>query len=75
MRIEYGPVLILAVFLVALSQALDGLQTPAGVFVRGVVVGLSIFCSMLGLVLCCRVIQEGAIEQPVTRSRVAGDLA
>ncbi len=51
MRIEYGPVLIVAVFLVALSQSPDGLQTPAGAFVRGVVVGLSIVCSMLGLVL------------------------
>ncbi len=51
MRIEYGPVLIVAVFLVALRQALDGVQTPAIAFVRGVVVGLSIVCSVLGLVL------------------------
>ena len=51
MRIEYGPVLIVAVFLVALSQALDGLQTPLGAFVRGVVVGLAMFCNGLGLVL------------------------
>ncbi len=51
MQIEYGPVLVVAVFLVALSQALDGLQTPLGEFVRGVVVGLAIVCSVLGLVL------------------------
>ena len=54
MQIEYGPVLIVAVFLVALSQALDGLQTPLGAFVRGVVVGLGIVCSVVGLVLYSR---------------------
>jgi hypothetical protein len=34
------PVLIVAGFLVALSHAFDGLRTPVGVFMRGVVLGL-----------------------------------
>ena len=54
MRSDYGAVLIAAVLLVTFSQALDGNQTPVGLFVRGVAIGLSIACSLIGLVLCGR---------------------
>ncbi len=51
MRPDYGSVLIAAVLLVTLSQALDGTQTAVGLFARGVAIGLSIACSLIGLVL------------------------
>jgi uncharacterized membrane protein YphA (DoxX/SURF4 family) len=51
MRVDYGSVLIAAVLLVAVSQTLDGVQTPIGLFFRGAAVGLAIVCSVVGLVL------------------------
>jgi hypothetical protein len=50
-RFDYGSVLIVAIFLLAVSQALDGLQTPVGLVFRSVTVGLSIVCSLICLVL------------------------
>ncbi len=51
MRSDYGWVLIAAVLLVTFSQALEANQTTVGLFARGVAIGLSIACSLIGLVL------------------------
>jgi hypothetical protein len=43
--------LFAAVMLLAASQTLDGMITPVARFLHGVLIGMSIACSVLGLVL------------------------
>jgi len=50
-KYDYGTVLLMAVLLMSTSQAIESIQTPVGRFIRGVVVGMSIACSLIGLVL------------------------
>lgn len=50
-KYDYGTVLLMAVLLMGTNQAIESIQTPAGRFIRGVVTGMSIACSFVGLVL------------------------
>ena len=54
MKLEYNSLLIASVILLGVGQTLEGLTTPMGLFLHGVLVGLSIVCSVLGLVLYVR---------------------
>jgi hypothetical protein len=54
MKLEYNSLLIAAVILLGVGQALEGLTTPVRLFLHGVLVGLSIVCRVLGLVLYVR---------------------
>jgi riboflavin transporter FmnP len=51
MKLDYQTILVIAVLLVALSQVLDGVQSPLAPFLHGLLVGLSIACSIIGLLL------------------------
>lgn len=51
MKDNYSALLIAGVLLVAVSQALESLSTPLANFLHGVLIGLSIVCSTVGLVL------------------------
>ena len=51
MKDNYSALLIAGVMLVAISQAIEGMISPLAVFLHGVMIGLSIVCSVLGLVL------------------------
>jgi len=50
-KYDYGTLFLMAIILVTTSQAVESFQTPVGRFIRGVAVGMSIACSVLGLVL------------------------
>jgi hypothetical protein len=54
MKDNYTALLIAGVMLVAVSQALEGMATPLAQFLHGVLIGLSIVCSAIGLVLYAR---------------------
>jgi hypothetical protein len=54
MKDNYSALLIAAVMLLGVSQALDGMVTPIARFLNGVLIGLSIVCSVIGLVLYVR---------------------
>jgi uncharacterized membrane protein YccC len=51
MKYDYTSLLISATLLIGVAVATDGLTTPAGRFVNGVLIGMSIACSLIGLVL------------------------
>jgi uncharacterized membrane protein YccC len=51
MKDNYSALLIAAVMLLGVSQALDGMVTPLARFLHGVLIGMSIACSVIGLVL------------------------
>lgn len=53
-RSFYGWALILGVVLLAISQGLEGLQGDVAAFARGVLIGLSIVSSLVGLYLYAR---------------------
>ena len=59
MKDNYSALLIAGVMLVAVSQAVEEMTPPVAVFLHGVLVGLSIVCSVLGLVLCARSARKG----------------
>jgi hypothetical protein len=50
-KYDYSALFLMAVLLVTASQAAESVQTPVGKFIRGVAIGMSIACSLLGLVL------------------------
>jgi hypothetical protein len=54
MKDNYTALLIAGLTLVAVSQALEGLTTPVARFLHGLLVGLSIVCSVIGLTLYAR---------------------
>jgi hypothetical protein len=54
MKDNYSALLIAGVMLVAVSQAIEGMTSPTAVFLHGVLIGLSIVCSALGLFLYAR---------------------
>jgi hypothetical protein len=54
MKDNYTSLLIAGVMLVAVSQTLEGIASPAARFGHGVLIGLSIVCSVLGLILYVR---------------------
>jgi multisubunit Na+/H+ antiporter MnhB subunit len=49
-KYDYGTILLMAVLLLGVSQSIEGIQTPTGSFIRGVVIGMSIACSVIGLI-------------------------
>jgi hypothetical protein len=51
--------LLMAILLLGISQGIESIQTPVGNFIRGVVVGKSIACSIIGLVLYAYSSKEG----------------
>lgn len=54
MEDNFSVLLIAFVLLVGVSQALVGLSTPVARFIHGALIGMSIVCSVLGLVLYVR---------------------
>jgi hypothetical protein len=50
-KYDYGTLLLMAILLLGVSQGIESIQTPVGSFIRGVVIGMSIACSLIGLVL------------------------
>jgi hypothetical protein len=50
-KFDYQSILVTAVLLVAFSQVLDGIQSPFVPFLRGLLLGLSVACSTIGLLL------------------------
>jgi hypothetical protein len=50
-KYDHTSLFIAAILLTATSQAIESIQTPVGNFVHGVIVGMSIVCSVVGLVL------------------------
>ncbi|HSK88069.1 MAG TPA: hypothetical protein VK880_06935 [Anaerolineales bacterium] len=50
-KYDYGTLFLVAIILVTTSQAVESIQTPVGRFIRGVAIGMSIVCSVTGLVL------------------------
>jgi hypothetical protein len=50
-KYDYSTILFMAVILLTTSQAIENIQTPVGDFIRGVMIGMSIACSVVGLVL------------------------
>jgi uncharacterized membrane protein YccC len=54
MKYDYTSLLIAAVMMLAVSQTLDGMTTPIARFLNGVLIGMSIACSVLGLALYAR---------------------
>jgi hypothetical protein len=59
MKDNYSGLLIASVLLVAISQALEGLNTPVASFLHGFLIGLSIVCSVVGLVAYSRSAGKG----------------
>jgi hypothetical protein len=51
MKDNYSALLIAGVMLVAVSQTLESLTTPVARFLHGLLIGMSIVCSVIGLVL------------------------
>lgn len=49
--IDYSSLLFIGVILVAISQGLEGMTSPFALFSRGLLIGLSIVCSLVGLYL------------------------
>lgn len=49
--IDFGSLLAIGVMLLAVSQGLEGMASPFAQFTRGVLIGLSIVCNLIGLVL------------------------
>jgi hypothetical protein len=58
-KYDYGTLLLMAILLLGISQGIESIQTPVGNFIRGVVVGKSIACSIIGLVLYAYSSKEG----------------
>jgi len=54
MKYDYNALLIASVIMLAVAQTLDGMVTPLARFLHGFLVGLSIVCSVVGLVLYTR---------------------
>ena len=54
MKNDYNAFLIAAVLILAVSQVIDGMTTPFARFTHGILIGLSIVCSVTGLVLYSR---------------------
>ena len=54
MKNDYNALLIAAVLMLAVSQTLEGITTPLARFLHGFLIGLSIVCSISGLVLYSR---------------------
>lgn len=50
-KYDYSSLFFAAIILLTASQATESIQTPVGNFIRGVTVGMSIVCSLIGLVL------------------------
>ena len=50
-KYDYGTILLMAILLLGVSQSLESIQTPTGSFIRDVVIGMSIACSVIGLIL------------------------
>jgi hypothetical protein len=50
-KYDYTSLFIAAMFLMTTSQGLESMQTPLGHFFRGVAIGLSIVCSLVGMAL------------------------
>jgi len=50
-KYDYGTLFLMALLLVTASQAAESVQTPVGRFIRGVMIGMSIACSFIGLLL------------------------
>jgi hypothetical protein len=54
MKYDYNSPLIAAILMLGVSQTLDGMATLIAQFFHGVLIGLSIVCSVIGLVLYTR---------------------
>jgi hypothetical protein len=50
-KYDYGRLFLMTIILLTTSQAIESIQTPVGNFIRGVTIGMSIACSVIGLVL------------------------
>ena len=50
-KYDYSSLFLIAILLLSTSQAIETIQTPIVSFIRGVAVGMSIACSLIGLVL------------------------
>ncbi len=50
-KYDYSTLFLMAVLLVGASQAAESVQTPVGSFIRGVTIGMSMGCSLIGLML------------------------
>ena len=50
-KYDYGTILLMAVLLLGATQGMESIQTPVGSFIRGLAIGMSIACSVIGLVL------------------------
>ena len=48
---DYSPLFLAAILLLGASQAAESMPTPAADFIRGIAVGMSIACSLIGLVM------------------------
>jgi hypothetical protein len=59
MKLDFGSLLVAAVVLLAVGQAIERLATPFAQFVRGILIGLSIACSLIGLVLYSKSSSKG----------------
>ena len=59
MKYEYNSLLIAAVIMLGVGQTLEGMTTPVALFLHGFLVGLSIVCSVPGLVLYVRSPKKG----------------
>jgi hypothetical protein len=59
MKYDFNALLIAAVLMLAVSQTLDGMTTPLARFLHGLLIGLSIVCSVTGLVLYTRASRKG----------------
>ncbi len=50
-KYDYSTLFLMAVLLVGASRAVESIQTPVGSFIRGVTIGMSMGCSLIGLLL------------------------
>ncbi len=53
-KYDYSTLFLMAVLLMGASQAVESIQTPVGSFIRGVAIGMSMGCSLIGLLLYLR---------------------
>ena len=54
MKDNYSALLIAGVILMGVSQAIEGMTSPVALFLNGVLIGLSLVCSVVGLILYAR---------------------
>lgn len=59
MKSDYNAFFIASLLMLGVSQTLEGLATPIGLFLHGFLVGLSIVCIVLGLILYARSPRKG----------------